>query len=192
MVMERARTDGSLRATHEVGGGAEQYRGTGGRPEIFSLGHRNPQGFDWRPGGGAFVATEHGDQGNDELNILRRGANYGWPRVQGEDHVDFEAPVAVYTPAIAPSGATFVSRPGSAWSGDYLIGALVGEQIRRVRLDADGGVEQDEALFEGRFGRIRTVVEGPDGAIYALTSNSTRGRLRPGDDRILRIVPPEG
>jgi glucose/arabinose dehydrogenase len=168
----------------------QQYRSGGGRPEIFSLGHRNPQGFDWRPDSAQLVATEHGDQGNDEVNILRPGANYGWPEVMGKDHGEFEAPVAVYTPAIAPSGATFVSRPGSAWSGDYLFGALVGEQIRRLRLDSDGGVVANEALFEGEFGRIRTVVEGPDGAIYALTSNSTRGELREGDDRILRIVPP--
>jgi glucose/arabinose dehydrogenase len=99
------------------------------------------------------VASEHGDVGNDEVNILRRGANCGWPRVMGADHGRFEAPVALYRPAIAPSGATFVSLPGSEWSGDFLIGALVGEQIRHLR-----------------FGRIRTVVEGPDGALYALTA----------------------
>jgi glucose/arabinose dehydrogenase len=168
----------------------DAYRGDGGRPEVFSLGHRNPQGFDWRPGSGELVATEHGDEGNDEVNILRRGANYGWPQVQGRDHGEFEPPIAVYTPAIAPSGATFVRRPGSAWSGDFLFGALVGEQIRRLRLDRQSGVVEDEALFEDDFGRIRTVVEGPDGAIYALTSNTTRGELREGDDRILRIVPP--
>jgi glucose/arabinose dehydrogenase len=167
-----------------------RYRGRGGRAEVFSLGHRNPQGFDWRSGSRRMVATEHGDEGNDEVNLLRRGANYGWPRAMGEDHGDFEGPAAVYTPAIAPSGATFVSLPGSEWSGDYLIGALVGEQIRRLRFDSSDGVVLDEALFEGEFGRIRTVVEGPDGALYALTSNTTRGELREGDDRILRIVPP--
>jgi glucose/arabinose dehydrogenase len=167
-----------------------QYRGHGGRPEVFSLGHRNPQGFDWRPGDGQLVATEHGNEGNDEVNILRRGANYGWPRVEGEDHGNFEPPIAVYTPAIAPSGATFISLPGSEWTGDYLIGALVGEQIRRLRLDTEGRVVLDEPLLEGEFGRFRTIVEGPDGALYALTSNTTRGTLREGDDRILRIVPP--
>jgi glucose/arabinose dehydrogenase len=170
----------------------QRYRGRGGRPEVFSLGHRNPQGFDWRPGSGRMIATEHGDEGNDEVNILRRGANYGWPRVMGEEHGEFEAPVALYTPSIAPSGATFVSLPGSEWSGDYLIGALAGEQIRRLRLDSGDRVVLDEPLFQGEFGRIRTVVEGPDGALYALTGNTTRGALREGDDRILRIVPPAG
>jgi glucose/arabinose dehydrogenase len=172
---------------------AQAARGEGGRPGVFSLGHRNPQGFDWHPESGALVASEHGPDGDDEVNLLRRGANYGWPEVQGEDHVDFEAPVAVYDDAIAPSGATFVSRPGSAWSGDFLVAALVGEQIRRLRLDAEGRVTRDEAMFGGDFGRLRTVVEGPDGALYALTSNRDgRGAPREGDDHVLRIVPPEG
>jgi glucose/arabinose dehydrogenase len=172
---------------------AEAARGEGGRPEVFSLGHRNPQGFDWRPGTETLVASEHGPEGDDEVNVLREGANYGWPDASGEDHGDFEAPVAVYEDSIAPSGAIFVSRPRSAWTGDLLIAALVGEQIRRLSFDAEGRVTRDEALFEGDFGRLRTVVEGPDGALYALTSNRDgRGAPRDGDDRVLRIVPPEG
>jgi glucose/arabinose dehydrogenase len=170
-----------------------QYRGGGrARPEVFSLGHRNPQGFDWQPRTNRFVEDEHGDQGNDEVNLLRRGANYGWPEAQGEDHDGFAAPLAVYPDAIAPSGATFVRRPGSGWTGDYLIGALVGEQVRRLSFDG-ARVTRNEALFEADFGRVRTVVEGPDGALYALTSNRDgRGAPREGDDRILRIVPPAG
>jgi glucose/arabinose dehydrogenase len=168
-------------------------RGGGGRPEVFSLGHRNPQGFDWRPGNGALVASEHGAAGNDEVNVIRQGANYGWPEAEGEDHGEFEAPATVYEEAIAPSGASFVSRPGSAWSGDFLVAALVGEQIRRLGIDASGRVTRDEAMFEGDFGRLRTVVEGPDGALYVLTSNRDgRGSPRDGDDRVLRIVPPAG
>jgi glucose/arabinose dehydrogenase len=171
---------------------AEAARGEGGGPEAFTLGHRNPQGFDWDPETEALVASEHGPDGDDEVNVLRRGANYGWPEVQGEDHGDFEAPAAVYEDAIAPSGATFVRRPGSAWSGDFLVAALAGKQIRRLRIDDQGRVTRDEALFEGEFGRLRTVVEGPDGALYVLTSNRDgRGAPREGDDRVLRIVPPE-
>jgi glucose/arabinose dehydrogenase len=169
-----------------------QFRGRGGRPEVVSLGHRNPQGFDWQPRTGRLVATEHGDVGNDEINVIREGVNYGWPRVQGEDHGDFEAPVALYRDAIAPSGATFVTLPGSEWTGDLLVGALVGEQIRRVRLDESGRMVLTEPLFVGEFGRVRTVVEGPDGALYALVSNVYRGAAREGDDRIVRIVPPAG
>ena len=172
---------------------AGAFRVEGGRPEVFSLGHRNPQGFDWQPGTGRLVATEHGAAGNDEVNLLREGGNYGWPEVEGTDHGEFEAPATVYEDAIAPSGAAFVSRRGSAWSGDFLIAALVGEQIRRLSFDARGQVTRDEALLDGDFGRLRTVVEGPDGGLYVLTSNRDgRGAPREGDDRVLRIVPPAG
>jgi glucose/arabinose dehydrogenase len=172
--------------------GPRAYRGEGGDPEVFTRGHRNVQGIDWQPGTGTPVATEHGNIGNDEVNVLRKGRNYGWPEVEGEEHGEFTAPVALYPEAIAPSGATFVSLPGSSWTGDYLIAALVGRQIRRLSFDGTR-VVRDEALFQDDFGRIRTVVEGPDGALYALTSNRD-GRGSPGDDddRIVRIVPPAG
>ena len=176
------------------------YRGSGrGRPEVFSIGHRNSQGFDWQPGTGRLVATEHGPSGGDgprgfdEVNVVRRGGNYGWPRVFGRRSASgLVVPVVVYEDAIAPSGATFVSLPGSSWTGDFMFAALVGEQVRRVCL-AGARVTCDQGLFEGDFGRLRTVVEGPDGALYALTSNRDgRGSPRDGDDRVLRIVPPAG
>jgi glucose/arabinose dehydrogenase len=168
----------------------EAFRGAGGQPDLVSLGHRNPQGFDWNPRNGRLVASEHGPDANDEVNLIKEGANYGWPEATGEAHGEFTAPVAVYPESIAPSGASFVKLPDSEWSGDFLIACLVGEQIRRVRLGPDG-VTIDEALFEGELGRLRTIVEGPDGALYALTSNQDgRGTPRKGDDRVLRIVPP--
>jgi glucose/arabinose dehydrogenase len=168
------------------------YRGDGARPEVVSLGHRNPQGLDWQPRTGRLIATEHGPDGDDEVNLIREGRNYGWPEVRGADHGSFTPPLAVYADTIAPSGASFVSLPGSEWTGDYLIGALVGEQIRRLSFDGSR-VTRNEALFEGEFGRVRTVVEGPDGALYALTNNTDgRGSPRDGDDRLLRIVPPAG
>ena len=168
----------------------EQYRGAGGQPEMVSSGHRNPQGLDWEPGTGRLVATEHRPPGDDEINAIREGENYGWPEVTGEDHGDFTAPLAVYAKTIAPSGSTFVERRGSAWTGDYLVAALAGEQLRRVTFDGDR-VTSDEPLFEGRFGRIRAVVEGPDGALYLLTSNRDgRGDPVAADDRILRVSPP--
>jgi glucose/arabinose dehydrogenase len=173
-----------------------QYHGGASRPEIVSLGHRNPQGFDWEPGTDRLISTEHGPsggdgpQGFDEINDIRAGQNYGWPEVFGEDHGDFTAPLRVYEEAIAPSGATFVTREGSAWTGDYLFATLRGEALRRIRLDGDD-VVQDEAQLEGEYGRLRTVVEGPDGALYVLTSNRDgRGSPEDGDDRILRITPP--
>lgn len=170
-----------------------QYRdGSNERPEIFTTGHRNPQGFDWQPNTGRFIENEHGPDGDDEVNILRRGANYGWPAIRGDEEEEgLEPPVVVYPDSIAPSGATFVRRGGSSWTGDYLVAALVGERIQRVTISDDGRVVRDEPLFDGEYGRLRTVVEGPDGTLYALTNNTDgRGSPQPGDDRILRIVPP--
>ena len=178
--------------------GPPAYRGAGTvKPEIFSLGHRNPQGFDWEPGTGRLVASEHGPSGDDgppgldEINILRRGANYGWPAAFGNRRwPGFTPPTVLYAKAIAPAGSTFVARPGSRWSGDLLVASLRGQQIRRVRLRGVRAVI-DQPLFAGRYGRLRAVTEGPDGALYVLTSNRD-GRITPraGDDRVLRIVPP--
>nr|MBA3328849.1 PQQ-dependent sugar dehydrogenase [Solirubrobacterales bacterium] len=170
--------------------GPRAYRGRGGRPQIVSRGHRNPQGFDWHPRTRRLYATEHGPDGDDELNLIARGGNYGWPVVRGRAHGSFRAPLAVYGTAIAPSGGTFVSRPGSAWTGDFVFAALRGTQLRRVRFDGTR-VVLNRALYRGRFGRLRTVVEAPDGSLYALTNNRDgRGSPRRGDDRILRVIPP--
>lgn len=167
-----------------------EYRGDGGTPEIYSRGHRNPQGFDWQPRTKRLISTEHGPDGDDEVNLIRRGGNYGWPTVRGRDHGRFRAPLALYTPSVAPSGATFVSLPGSTWTGDYLFAALRGEQLRRLSFDGRS-VTSNRALYEGRFGRLRTVVEAPDGSLFVLTSNRDgRGSPSSDDDRILRIVPP--
>jgi glucose/arabinose dehydrogenase len=174
-----------------------QYRGAGGRPEIISIGHRNPQGFDWEPGSRRLVATEHGPTegvdgpaGYDEVNQIVPGGNYGWPRVYGFDQAGFNAPLRVYRRPLAPSGGAFVTRRGSAWTGNFLFAALRGEQLRRL-VFRDGRIVAEQALLRKRFGRLRTVVEGPDGALYVLTSNRDgRGAPAARDDRILRITPP--
>jgi glucose/arabinose dehydrogenase len=168
-------------------------RGNGGRPRIVSLGHRNPQGFDWQPGTNRLYEDEHGQTGNDEVNLIEPGRNYGWPVLEGgATRPGFTAPLTTYSPSIAPSGAMFVHRRGSEWTGDYLVACLRGAQIRRLRLDGRQ-VVSDQALFTGQFGRLRTVVEGPDKALYVLTNNTDgRGQPRPGDDRVIRIVPPRG
>ena len=172
----------------------EAYRGQGGRPEIFTLGHRNGQGLDWQPSSGRLFETEHGPVGFDEINVLEQGDNYGWPEAVGseQERSGFHAPIAIYDDAIAPSGASFVTMPGSEWTGDFVLAALIGEQLRRISLDGTR-VTENEPLLEGRYGRLRTVREGPDGALYVLTSNRDgRGEPEPDDDRILRIVPPGG
>lgn len=170
-----------------------QYRGGAAvRPEVFSLGHRNPQGFDWQPGSDRFVGNEHGPDGDDEVNLLEQGANYGWPEIRGDEEQEgLRTAVAIYPDSIAPSGSTFVRRGGSAWTGDYLMASLVGRRVQRVTISGDGRVTANEPLFEGEYGRLRSIVEGPDGALYALTNNRDgRGEPQEGDDRILRIVPP--
>lgn len=169
------------------------FRGDRAQPEVVSLGHRNVQGFDW-DSEGRMYATEFGPDSDDEINLIRKGVNYGWPEAQGEETGDgrFEPALVNYEDVIAPSGATFVSMPGSAWSGDFMFANLVSEQLRRVELDGTS-VGANVALFEGELGRLRTIVEGPDGALYVLTNNTDgRGTPREGDDRVVRIVPPAG
>lgn len=189
LAQDRSSLNGKLLAME-----ADSYRsdGRGNAIEVVSLGHRNPQGFAWQPGTDRLYENEHGPEGFDEVNLIEQNGNYGWPEAVGPDHDGFAAPLTTYEESIAPSGATFVTLPGSEWSGDYLMGALVGEQIRRLRFDGDE-VAVDEALFEGELGRVRTVVEGPDGALFALTSNRDgRGAPTAEDDRVVRIVPPAG
>jgi glucose/arabinose dehydrogenase len=166
-----------------------QYHGGASRPEIVSLGHRNPQGFDWQPGTDRLISTEHGPSGGDgpegfdEINDIREGRNYGWPEVYGEDHKGFTAPLKVYDDAVAPSGATF-------WHGDYLFATLRGEALHRLRFDGDR-IVSDQTLLEDDYGRLRTVVVGPDDALYVLTSNRDgRGDPEDDDDRILRVTLP--
>ena len=166
---------------------------------IFSYGHRNSQGLDWQPGTGLQFQTEHGPSGfdgpggGDEVNIVEKGKNYGWPVVHHKmSREGMVSPLLEFTPAIAPSGASFVT--GSklpALKGDFLFACLIGERLMRVRLDpADSRrVLDTEPLFVHEYGRLREVQNGPDGAIYFTTSNRDgRGSVRRGDDRILRLT----
>lgn len=160
------------------------FRSDGVRPEIFTTGHRNVQGIDWEPGTDRLLITELGPDTGDEVNVLREGANYGWPDTDGE------RPLVNYEDVISPSGAAFVSRRGSSWTGDFVFANLGGEQLRRLSFDGER-VSGDEALLEGDYGRLRDVAEGPDGALYVLTSNRDgRGNPDDEDDRIFRLTPP--
>lgn len=162
---------------------------------VYALGLRNPEGLAWQPGSGRLYATDNGPTGNDEVNLIEAGQNYGWPEAQGPQHpAPFQAPLVTYTPAIAPSGATFYD--GSLiprWRGSLLFAALRGSQLRRLTFDPSDPrrVVTQEALYEGQFGRLRAVVQGPDDALYVSTSNQD-GRGSPGaqDDQVLRIGPP--
>jgi aldose sugar dehydrogenase len=159
---------------------------------VFSFGHRNPQGLDWHPVTGDLWETEHGATGNDELNRILPGRNYGWPTIEdGQTRSGMEMPVLFFTPSIAPSGGSFYTRGTIArFENDFFFAALRGH-LHRVRFEpADPTrVAAHEALLDGRFGRLREVVMGPDGALYFSTSNRDgRGTPGPDDDRIFRIV----
>jgi len=166
---------------------------------IYSLGHRNSQGLDWQPGTGRQIQTEHGPSGfdgpggGDEVNWVEAGKNYGWPIIHHrETRAGLVSPLLEFTPAIAPSGGSFVH--GNALrslAGDFVFAGLRGEKLVRVRFDrADPGkVASTEDLLDGDYGRLREAMLGPDGALYVTTSNRDgRGRVRGGDDRILRIT----
>jgi glucose/arabinose dehydrogenase len=176
-----------------------QYHGRGrARPAVVALGLRNPQGFDWQPGTGALIANDHGPsgfdgpEGFDEVDRIVPGGNYGWPNAIGAatGNGAYRAPVRVYRQPIAPSGGTFVTQRGSLWTGDYVLAALRGSELRRLALRR-GRVVRDQPVLRGRFGRLRTVREGPHGCLYVLTSNRDgRGTPRRADDRILCVHPP--
>jgi glucose/arabinose dehydrogenase len=167
------------------------------RPEIWTYGNRNGQGIDFQPGTNLLWETEHGPSGfdgpggGDEVNILERGKNYGWPVIHHRaTQAGMESPVLEYTPACAPGSGMFYR--GSAFTqfkGNFFFGCLRGERIIRVTLDGRRVVSQ-ENLLEGKYGRIRDLAEGPDGLIYFSTSNRDgRGSPASDDDRILRLVP---
>ncbi|MBI4302453.1 MAG: PQQ-dependent sugar dehydrogenase [Chloroflexi bacterium] len=162
---------------------------------VYTWGHRNPQGLAWNPKDGHLFATEHGPVGNDEVNIIVAGQNYGWPQVQGMgDDNRYVNPILVFTPSVAPSGAAFYTGDYVDWQGNLFFTTLRGENIHRVVLTPDGKqVAAHEPLLKDRLGRLRDVVMGPDGFLYVTTSNRDgRGSPAANDDRILRILPGKG
>jgi glucose/arabinose dehydrogenase len=162
-------------------------------PEIWSYGHRIIIGIVYDPVSNTVYAHENGPKGGDELNILKAGNNYGWPfATYGLDYSGgyvspftsypgTEQPLTHWTPSLAPSGLTICRGcQWSEWEGDLIVGNLIGQQVRRIRL-RDGVVIEQETLFEELEERFRDVRFGPDGALYILTDNE-RGR-------VLRVVP---
>ena len=160
---------------------------------VFSWGHRNPQGFDWHPATGDIWATEHGNSGNDEINVIRAGVNYGWPTIEAaQTFPNMEPPVTFFNPAIAPSGAAFYQGARfPQFTGNLFAATLRGTHLLRLVVDAQGRrVTRQERLLEGTFGRLREVAVGPDGYIYFCTNNRDgRGSPAAGDDRIIRLSP---
>ena len=152
----------------------------GVRPEIWSIGHRNAQAAALNPATGELWEVEHGTRGGDELNIARKGRDYGWPTIAyGVEYAGgpilggiqqkngMEQPVYFWDPVIAPSGLMFYTANAfPAWKGSVFVGGLGGQALVRLELNGDK-VTGEERLLQGQ-GRVRDVVQGPDGAIYIL------------------------
>ncbi|NLO27370.1 MAG: PQQ-dependent sugar dehydrogenase, partial [Actinobacteria bacterium] len=151
---------------------------------IYSWGHRNPQGLAFHPQTGAAYVTEHGPSADDEVNRLQPGGNYGWPDLGGKaGRPGFVDPIIAWTPTIAPAGCLFYS--GSVlpeMRGAFLFVTLKDSDLR-VLVPADPedlqAVAEERIFFDDRFGRLRAIAQGPDGALYMATSNHD-GRGRPG------------
>ncbi len=154
----------------------------GARPEKFTLGNRNMQGAALHPKSGELWTHEHGPQGGDEVNVMRAGANYGWPVItygreygigtrigEGTSRPGIVHPLHHWVPSIAPSGMAFYDGDKfPKWRGDLFVGALRDEMLVRLRFDGEKLV-REERLLKNMLGRIRDVRVGPDGLIYLLT-----------------------
>ena len=171
----------------------------GALPEIWSWGHRNPQGATWGPDNRLWVG-EHGPMGGDEINRPEAGKNYGWPLISyGENYsgtpingglreqAGLEQPLHRWTPSIAPAGMAFLrsNRYGSTWQGQLFVTSLKFRYLARLELDRSGAmprVLREHRLLPDLNQRVRDVKEGPDGLLYLLTDER--------DGRLIRLVPP--
>jgi glucose/arabinose dehydrogenase len=165
----------------------------GWAPEVWSIGHRNPQSAAIHPETGALWIVEHGPRGGDEINIPQAGRNYGWPIIThgqeysggrigvGTARQGLEQPIYYWAPSIAPSGMAFYTGDlFAAWKGNLLVGALAGSHLARLVLSGESVVAEERLLTAERE-RVRDVRQGPDGAVYVATDSSS--------GRILRLTP---
>ena len=201
----RLRDDGSAPEDNPFFGKA------GHKPEVYSLGHRNPMGLTIHPETGAVWAHEHSTQGGDEVNIILPGRNYGWPVVSyGRQYSgarvserpwqeEMEQPVVVWLPSVAPSGMVFYTGDRfPAWKGNLFVGSLMTGRIgrtghlERIVFNAAGEEIRREAMLTELQQRIRDVRQGPDGLLYVLTEDGHRPDLEgglPDGAALLRIEP---
>jgi glucose/arabinose dehydrogenase len=182
----RIAVDGSIPADNPSPDGSKWL------PEIWSKGHRNPQGAIYDPVTKGLLTVEHGAMGGDEVNRPQAGKNYGWPVITygldysgdkigiGTEAPGYEQPLFYWDPSIAPSGlAVYEGAMFPEWKGDLLVGALKFQLLSRLDRDAGGKIGKEQRMFEGVFGRIRDVKVAPDGAIWLLTDED--------DGQIIRI-----
>ncbi|HEY0568874.1 MAG TPA: PQQ-dependent sugar dehydrogenase [Xanthobacteraceae bacterium] len=183
----RIAPDGSVPSDNPFVGRADA------KPEIWSFGHRNEQGLAINPASGDLWEIEHGPRGGDEVNIIGRGKNYGWPvigygidysgaKIHASSAKDgMEQPIKYWVPSIAPSGMMFyTAKLFPKWTGSLFSGALAGKMLVRLSL-AGNAITGEERLLQNLNERIRDVRQGPDGALWLLTDSSA--------GRILRVSP---
>lgn len=183
--VHRLTADGKVPADNPV------FPGKAGPTTVYSYGHRNPQGLAYNPFTDEIWEDEHGPRGGDEVNVIQKGKNYGWPLVSfginydGKPVTDkptrsgIEAPIHTWTPSIAPCGMAFITSdkyPG--WKGDLLVGSLAFRYLARVKLDGHKVLGEAKMLTD--IGRVRNVKLGPDGLIYVSVE---------GPGRILQLQP---
>ncbi|MCY6379576.1 PQQ-dependent sugar dehydrogenase [Hoeflea prorocentri] len=161
------------------------------RSELWSKGHRNPQGMDFDSKTGTLFAVEHGARGGDEINQPQAGLNYGWPVISygrhysgakigiGSDAPGYQQPIHYWDPSIAPGGMTvYRGAMFPEWDGDFLVAALKDRMLVRVDRDSTGNITGEENLLEGRYGRMRDVKTAPDGSLLVLTDEPDGALLR--------------
>ena len=189
---------------NSLGGKILRLRPDGGVPEdnpfpnspVYSYGHRNVEGLAWDEKGRLY-ASEFGQIAFDEVNLIRPGENYGWPEFEGDGGGGAEAagyvnPITTwFTSDASPSGVEILKNGAiPQWEGDLFVAALRGERLWRLELGPDGNVIRRHQLLRGEVGRIRNVVQAPDGTLWITTSNRDgRGVPYPTDDRIIRLGP---
>ncbi|ANH04814.1 PQQ-dependent sugar dehydrogenase [Shinella sp. HZN7] len=177
--------DGSPHADNPFLGSSE------GLAEIWSKGHRNPQGLAIDPKDGTLLTVEHGARGGDEINVPQPGRNYGWPLVSFGRHYSgaefdlgsaakgYEQPLYYWDPSIAPGAiAVYHGDMFPEWEGNLIVAALKYQLITRLERDESGAIVSEERMFDGEFGRIRDVIVAPDGALLLLTDDTNGALLR--------------
>jgi len=152
---------------------------------VYTLGHRNVQGLTW-DAAGVMYGVEFGQNEFDEVNLIQAGANYGWPIVEGEGDTDggrYVNPLVTWTTDEAsPSGAAVIGQT-------LYVAALGGQRLWAIPITGNGELGEPVALLEGVYGRLRTVVQGPDGALWLTSSNTSRGDPLDGDDHVYLFPP---
>lgn len=167
---------------------------------LWSWGHRNPQGLVISPSG-IMYSSEHGPSSDDEVNIIEKGRNYGWPNVKGFCDEVTESqfcadssvvePIAAWTPTLAVAGTDFYDHAAfPEWQNSILVTSLKAGRLVALKLSSDGrSVVQEKAFFQNWYGRLRDICVAPDGRIFLAVSNRDgRGSIKPGDDRIVQIA----